>query len=56
MIDISPVVDEDVWGGKRWLDGRPLIGEPLMRVFGRNLKEFILPAPLNICSKILIYF
>jgi len=23
MIDISPVVDEDVWGGKRWLDGRP---------------------------------
>lgn len=22
MIDISPVVDEDVWGGKRWIDGR----------------------------------
>lgn len=23
MIDVSPVVDEDTWGGKRWLDGRP---------------------------------
>lgn len=23
MIDISPVVDEDNWGGKRWLDARP---------------------------------
>ena len=23
LIDISPIVEEDVWGGKRWLDGRP---------------------------------
>jgi hypothetical protein len=23
MIDISPLVDEDNWGGKRWLDARP---------------------------------
>lgn len=23
MIEIAPVVDEDVWGGKRWLDARP---------------------------------
>jgi len=23
MIEISPVVDEDIWGGKRWLDARP---------------------------------
>jgi hypothetical protein len=23
LIDISPIVDEDLWGGKRWLDGRP---------------------------------
>lgn len=25
MIDISPVIDEDIWGGKRWLDSRPFI-------------------------------
>lgn len=25
MIDISPMCDEDVWGGKRWLDARPFI-------------------------------
>lgn len=23
LIDISPVVEEDIWGGKRWLDARP---------------------------------
>lgn len=23
LIDISPVVDETIWGGKRWLDARP---------------------------------
>lgn len=23
LIDISPIVDEDIWGGKRWLDARP---------------------------------
>ena len=23
MIEIAPVIDEDVWGGKRWLDARP---------------------------------
>lgn len=23
LIDVSPVVDEDNWGGKRWLDARP---------------------------------
>jgi len=23
LINITPVVDEDVWGGKRWLDARP---------------------------------
>lgn len=23
LIDISPVLDEDKWGGKRWLDARP---------------------------------
>lgn len=23
MIEISPVVNEDIWGGKRWLDARP---------------------------------
>lgn len=23
MIDVSPVIDEDIWGGKRWLDARP---------------------------------
>jgi hypothetical protein len=23
LLDISPVVDENVWGGKRWLDARP---------------------------------
>lgn len=25
LIDISPVVDEKKWGGKRWLDARPFI-------------------------------
>lgn len=25
LIDISPVVNEDKWGGKRWLDARPFI-------------------------------
>lgn len=25
LIEITPVVDEDIWGGKRWLDGRPFI-------------------------------
>ena len=25
LIDISPVVDEDTWGGKRWLDARPFL-------------------------------
>lgn len=23
LIDISPLIEEDVWGGKRWLDARP---------------------------------
>lgn len=23
MIEIAPVIDEDLWGGKRWLDARP---------------------------------
>lgn len=23
LIDVSPIVNEDNWGGKRWLDGRP---------------------------------
>ena len=23
LIDISPIVEEDIWGGKRWLDARP---------------------------------
>ena len=23
LIEVAPVVDEDTWGGKRWLDGRP---------------------------------
>lgn len=25
LIDIAPIVDENVWGGKRWLDARPFI-------------------------------
>ena len=25
LIEIAPVVDEDLWGGKRWLDARPFI-------------------------------
>jgi hypothetical protein len=23
LIDIAPIVDETIWGGKRWLDARP---------------------------------
>jgi hypothetical protein len=23
MIEVTPVCDEDNWGGKRWLDARP---------------------------------
>lgn len=25
VIDVSPIVDEDIWGGKRWLDARSFI-------------------------------
>lgn len=25
LIEIAPVIDEDLWGGKRWLDARPFI-------------------------------
>lgn len=36
MIDISPLVDEDNWGGKRWLDARPFN-------WGRHHEEEPLP-------------
>lgn len=25
LIDIAPIVDENVWGGKKWLDARPFV-------------------------------
>lgn len=33
LIDISPIVSEDIWGGKRWLDARPF-------TWGNNNEKF----------------
>lgn len=49
LIDVSPIVDEDVWGGKRWLDARPFFWGSTNEnnrtnyneVYKKTIKDFI---------------
>lgn len=55
LIDISPVVDEDIWGGKRWLDARPFDwgknGTEQGEAFRKHFNSVYRAAALNYISQ-----
>ena len=53
LIDISPVVDEDVWGGKKWLDARPFDWgkDNQSEDFRRHFNQVYRAAALNYLSQ-----